>query len=90
MPDYIWKGKLWDLKTATTEKSANGLIRKGLQQIKPNPGGVFLDYGERDLSIETLLSVIEERMKWHKDASLDIVIVHNGKVVKILRYEKRE
>ncbi|MGN0649387.1 MAG: hypothetical protein ACI4KM_03040 [Oscillospiraceae bacterium] len=42
MADYIWNGELWDLKTATTEKSANGLIRKGLQQIAQNPGGYSL------------------------------------------------
>lgn len=89
MPDYIWNGKLWDLKTATTEKSANGLIRKGLKQIEPNPGGIFLDYGDRDISIDVLLSVIEERMQWYKGKSLDIVIVRSSEVIKVLRYEKR-
>lgn len=88
-PDYIWNGKLWDLKTATTEKSANGLIRKGLHQIEDNPGGIFLDYGNRDISLDALLNVIEERMQWYKGGSLDIIIVRNGGVIKILRYEKR-
>lgn len=89
MPDYIWNGKLWDLKTASTEKSANGLIRKGLKQIEPNPGGIFLDYGDRDISIDKLLSVIEERMQWYKGKSLDIMIVQNGEVIKVLRYKEQ-
>lgn len=88
-PDYLWNGKLWDLKTATTEKSANGLIRKGLKQIADNPGGIFLDYGDRNISVDILLDVIEERMKWNKNISADIVIVQNGKVIKVLRYKKR-
>lgn len=90
MPDYIWNGKLWDLKTASTEKSANGLIRKGLKQIESNPGGIFLNYGNRKISIDALLGVIQERMQWYKGESLDIMIIQNGKVVKVLRYEKRQ
>lgn len=89
MPDYMWNGKLWDLKTASTEKSANGLIRKGLKQIETNPGGIFLDYGDRDISIDKLLSVIEERMQWYKGKSLDIMIVQNGEVIKVLRYKEQ-
>lgn len=90
MPDYLWNGKLWDLKTATTEKSANSLIRKGLHQIENNPGGIFLDYGDRDISLDELLKVIEERMQWHKGFGLDIIIVRNGEVIKVLRYKNRE
>ena len=88
MPDYIWNSKLWDLKTATTEKSANSLIRKGLHQIEDNPGGIFLDYGDRDISLDMLLNVIEKRMQWYKGEGLDIMIVQNGEVIKVLRYEK--
>lgn len=88
-PDYIWNDKLWDLKTVTTEKGANSAVRKGLHQIELNPGGIFLDYGDRDILIDVLLNVIEERMKWHKGEGFDIMIIQNGEVIKVLRYEKR-
>ena len=29
-PDYVWREKLWDLKTTTTAKSANSAVRHGL------------------------------------------------------------
>lgn len=87
--DFIWNGKYWELKSPKAEKSANSLIRKGLQQIEKNPGGIFLDFGNRDISIDTLIDVIEKRMKWYPDQNVDIMIVQKGKVVKVLRYEKR-
>lgn len=89
-PDFIWNGRLWDLKTASTEKSANSAIRKGLHQIEANPGGIFLDFGDKDISLDTLLEVIENRMLYHKDRSADIMIIQKGKVIKVLRYKKRE
>lgn len=88
-PDYIWNEKLWDLKTVTTEKSANYAVRKGLHQIEENPGGIFLDFGDNNISIDTLLDVIEKRMKWHKDMKSDIMIIQNSEVIKVLRYEKK-
>lgn len=88
-PDFIWNGRFWDLKTASTEKSANSAIRKGLHQIEANPGGIFLDFGENDISLDTLLDVIENRMKWYPQQKIDIMIVLKGEVVKVLRYEKK-
>ena len=85
-PDYIWNDKLWDLKSVTTEKAANSAIKKGLKQIANNPGGVILDYGDIDISLDTLQEVIEKRMQWHKDINVDIIIVNKNEAVKILRY----
>ena len=87
-PDYIWNGKMWDLKTVSTEKAANSAIKEGQKQIRNNPGGIILNYNKNDLSIPVLESVINNRMKWYKDIELDIMIVNNGKTVKILRYKK--
>ena len=89
MADYLWNGKLWDLKSVTTEKAANAAVRKGLKQIDSNPGGIFLDFGNNDICLDELVNVIDNRMRWHKDKSADIFIVQNGIVVKVLRYTKR-
>lgn len=43
-PDFLWYDREWDLKTTSTEKSADAAIRHGLKQIRRNPGGIFLDY----------------------------------------------
>ncbi len=74
--DYRWRGKLWDLKTVTTEKAANAAVRHGLQQIRENPGGIFLDYRGVVVDMDMLKDVLKKRMQWRKDASaVDIMII---------------
>lgn len=87
--DYLWNGKLWDLKSVTTEKAANTAIKRGLAQIRANPGGIILRYGETDFSLEYLQAVIDKRMQWLAEGSgADIMIVSRDKVLRILRYKK--
>ena len=58
-PDYRWRGKLWDLKSVTTEKAANSAVRHGLKQIQSAPGGVILNYGENSISLSELKNVLK-------------------------------
>ena len=39
-PDYLWRGKQWELKSISTAKAADMAIRSGVKQIKGKPGGV--------------------------------------------------
>lgn len=85
-PDYEWMGRLWDLKSTTTEKAANSAIKSGLKQIKENPGGIILNFEDIDFSMDELIKVIDQRMWWYPNDIVDIMIISKGKVVKILRY----
>ena len=87
MPDYLWNEKYWELKTTTTEKSANSAIRKGIKQISNNPGGIILNY-ENEIDLQKTIEVIEKRIKGSKaeDIKIDIMIIEKGKILKILRY----
>lgn len=85
-PDYLWNGKLWDLKTVSSEKAANSAIRSGLKQIRKNPGGVILNYNKQ-VNSNLLIDVIEERMKWSRLDRVDIMVKQNERYF-ILRYEK--
>lgn len=87
-PDYLWRGKLWDLKSTSTAKAADSALRSGLKQILENPGGIILDYGNNNVDFEDVWRVIESRMKRGHYATADIIVVFNGEVVKILRYRK--
>ena len=88
-PDYSWNGKLWDLKTSSTEKAANTAIQRGLAQIKENPGGVMLDYRGVQIDVDLLMQVIGKRMQWIREGSqVDIMLVLNDGEIKMLRYKK--
>lgn len=86
--DYLWNGQLWDLKSTTTAKAADSAIRKGLKQIKENPGGIILDYGNNAVSLDELQKTIDSRMLRGSGNDADIIVIKNGQAVKILRYRK--
>ena len=85
-PDYEWMGRLWDLKTISTEKAANSAVRSGVEQIRRNPGGVVLDIAFENADISKLRDIIEKRMYWYPDDMLDIMLIANGEVIQALRY----
>ena len=87
--DYIWRGKYWELKTPKSQKGTNSALRKGYSQVSENTGGVMIDYGEHDIDLDFIMDAIEERMHWYHGDTIDIMLVHRGKVLKILRYKKR-
>ena len=87
-PDFLWNGKMWDLKTVTTEKSADTAVRKGLKQIKENPGGIVLDYRGKNISEEGVRKVIDSRMKRGYEKDTDIVVIFGNDQIKVYRYKK--
>lgn len=88
MPDFDWRGKLWELKTVTAEKSADDAVRRGLKQIQSNPGGIILDYGEHEIDIKTLQAIIDRRIARGGLRGFDVMIVSKGNALRILRYKK--
>lgn len=88
--DYLWRGKLWDLKGPSTEKAANSAIRKGLQQIRDNPGGVILDYRGQRIDPDLLRNYIEKRMAWYEGAAtIDILIIYDDDRIEVWRFKKK-
>lgn len=87
-PDYLWNNRFWDLKKISTEKAANSAVRKGVKQIVNNPGGIMLDFGTIDFSVNLLKKIIDERMKWYKGYQVDIMVISKKQVLKIFRYKK--
>ena len=85
---FKWSGKYWELKTVSTEKSANSAVRKGLKQIADNPGGIILNYGNNDISLKEVEKVIDDRVKFNDENSVDIMIIIDQKLIKVIRYKK--
>lgn len=87
-PDFLWRQKQWELKTATTEKSADSALRSALKQLTENPGGVILDYGKNSVSLDILQQVITQRIQRSGVFAVDIIVVRNSELYKVLRYKK--
>ena len=85
--DYLWRGKLWDLKNTSTEKAANSAIRHGIKQIEKNPGGIILDFGDTVPVQEMLWDIVTKRMGWYTtNGRYDILVITNGELVAAKRY----
>lgn len=85
-PDYEWRGKLWDLKTPTSNKRVGDRVRDGLDQIKENTGGVVVDISNLTLTEEEAWRQIENRMRISLKATTDVMLFKNGSVIGIRRY----
>lgn len=87
-PDFLWRQKGWELKSTTTEKSADSALRKALKQIADNPGGVILNYFDYEVQMGSVLEIVTRRLMRQEKCNADILIVQNGKLKAALRYKK--
>lgn len=86
LPDYLWNGKLWELKSPETVKGLDKLIRKGIRQLRPNPGGFIVDCREVG-DTDALMKKTEDRLNRSAEYDIDVIYVtENGFRVK--RYKK--
>lgn len=74
-----------ELKTVGSVKAVDKALRKGINQIKPNPGGIIIDFGTKSVTPANAESLIQERINTSANFSLDVLILHNGELFKALR-----
>ena len=87
-PDFTWRNKDWELKSTTTEKSADNALRSALKQIQDNPGGVILNYNYNDIELDAVLDIIKRRLLRQEQCNADILIIHRDELKAALRYKK--
>ena len=84
--DYEWNGKLWELKTLKSPKAIDSALRKGIEQIFMNPGGVILDFEKIVESIREVETKIKSRIETSCRFKIDIIIMFMGNFEKVIRY----
>ena len=87
MPDMLWKGKQWEIKSISTEKAADSALRKAIKQIHGSQGGVILDVAD-GIDKQKLIDVLDARATRSKSFNADIIALHNGSVLFVRRYKK--
>lgn len=88
MSDYLWNGKRWELKGPSTEKAPDSALRSGMAQIAINPGGIILDFKDNEINVDAAIETINNRMLRPESIPSDVLIIHKGKLLRILRYKK--
>ena len=87
MPDMLWKGTQWEIKSISTEKAADSALRKAIKQIHGNQGGVIFDVAD-GIDKKKLIDVLDARATRSKSFNADIIALHNGAVLFVRRYKK--
>lgn len=89
-PDYRWDNKLWELKTVSTVKAPDSALRKGIQQIQKNPGGIILNFGKNEVNFEETMEVIEDRLRRSGKFDFDVMVLHNNKLRKYIQHKYKK
>lgn len=67
MPDFLWNGKAWEEKTATSVSSIDRNVRKACHQICSlegiEPGGIIITLHCKDGEIENCVRAAERRLR---------------------------
>lgn len=87
MPDFIWNGKEWELKSISSAKAADSALRAAAKQIQRNPGGVIIEL-VNDVEMDYLEKVLANRFRRIGIESIDILIIAGGRLKKVLWYKK--
>ena len=87
-PDFEWNNRFWDLKSPNRIHNLGKLVKKGLSQIFRNPGGIIIDVSSLRESMPKIEAVIAERMGTSMKHTVDVMIIKNLSLVKVLRYKK--
>lgn len=87
--DYLWNQTFWELKTCSTAKATDKAVRQALKQISENPGGIILDIN-KNVVLQDAINTINRRLNksMQQYTSVDVMIIQNGKIEKILSKRK--
>ena len=85
-PDFIWDGRLWDLKTPVGcgKRTIDNQFKKIHKQIGNNPGGMIIDCSYTGLSIPHIIEAISKRV-YLDNFEGDIIVRKNNLIVRIIR-----
>ena len=87
-PDYLWRGKQWELKSISTAKAADMAIRSGVKQIKGKPGGVVLQCADV-VTIDDMVRTVDARALRNIMFDFDVIAMReNGELLFARRYKK--
>ncbi|MDQ0153591.1 hypothetical protein J2S20_002312 [Moryella indoligenes] len=91
-PDYVWNGKIWELKRVSTPRSIDNQIHKAIKQLRSDDykeGGVVIDISRITISSEKALEIIAEKGWSRSKQDTTIIVKEKEQLVKVLEIKKR-
>ena len=88
-PDYIWRGKCWELKGTGTISGADSHLRRAFKQIQENPGGVIINMN-KTVNMTSLEKQLFRRFLRGRIEGVDLMLLRDGELHKVLRCKKEE
>ena len=88
IPDAIWLENYWEFKNPTTYNAIDLRTKKGIKQIKDNPGGIVL-YINNDLDINKSIETVHKRIINSDNLSfeLDIIMIFKDRKIVVMNYK---
>ena len=85
--DYIWNDELRELKSVSSTKALDSAVRKGLRQIQYYEGGMIIDIGSLNIPTNEIAEIVFNRLNRYKDKdlSIDIIIIKEKEITKVIR-----
>ena len=87
-PDYLWRGKLWELKSISTATAADNAVRSAIKQIRNNPGGIILQCAE-SVNIDKVVEIADARAMRNLTFDFDIVALNADGTMLFARRHKK-
>jgi len=82
-PDYLWNGKLWDLKTCTSITAIHNRIRVGIKQISKKPGGIILVIKNGNIEKRLIIKNVVNRMLITKESNYKVIVIDKNKEIQV-------
>lgn len=88
--DYLWKGKLWDLKIPENKNGIDKRMRKGVNQILNNPGGLIVDMKNSKISKQEFVDSVVKKMieRFNKIGCGYCIVIDDDTLLIVLEYKK--
>ena len=85
-PDYLWDGKLWDLKSpeGNGKRTIDNQFKTIDKQIAPAPGGMIMDCSKLKFSNDEIISKISKRIRLNNFDG-DVIIKRKETIIAVLR-----
>lgn len=92
-PDFLWNGKLWEIKSVSSKNSVDLQVRYALKQIYKNVGGIVLIIDRCCLSMNEIVNIIINRVKrtnFEHIPKVDVIMIKNNEVADVIRVKNKD